>query len=93
MEIKFSKHVKFPRQVAEFLQMMVNRLIVGNHQYGAHDPRKTYLKRLLTELDRYHATHNKEHLINVANYALLESLTATHHDPTVDSATRKIYGK
>jgi len=93
MEIKFSKHVKFSRAVPEFLQMMVNRLIAGNHQYGAPDKRKAYLKRLATELSRYEATGNKEHLINVANYALLESLTASKFDPTVDSATRKSFGK
>jgi hypothetical protein len=93
MELKTSKHVAFPRAVQEFLQGMINRLIIGNHRYGSPDRRKAYTQRLATELTRYKATGNREHLINIANYALLESLTAPYHDPTAPSATRKEFGK
>lgn len=83
-------------RIERFFQRMADRMWIGSFQYGASDPRKLYLRRLIMELDAYNTSGNKEHLINIANYALLEFYYSqrtlvglpTNYDSTVDSVTR-----
>jgi len=81
----------------KFLQSMANRLAVGACRY-VKDPERSaqYCTRLTVELAAYKKTGNVEHLYNIANYAYLEfskpENPKAHHDPLVDSVTRKKYG-
>jgi hypothetical protein len=51
---------------------------------------------MLAEAQAYKRTGNSEHLINIANYAWLESVAPEHSknnfDPYVPSATRHRFG-
>lgn len=80
-----------------FIQCMVNRLGVGALQYGPANRRQRYHLRAIVELKAYARTGNQEHLFNVANYAFLEmvapSVDGAHLDVTVESATRKKFGR
>ena len=84
------------RKVQEFLQMMVNRLVVGGYRYGNAKKEQKYYSRLKAELKAYKKTRCKEHLVNLSNYAHLESiapeLDGSHWNNRVDSVTRKIFG-
>ena len=64
----------------EFLQRMVNRLIVGGHRHGENGARQDYLKRLRGAARRYEETGNVEFLVDVANYALLEAHYPLHQN-------------
>lgn len=71
---------------------MANRIIQGHCRYGSANRRQRYLTRMRKELEAYERTGNMEHLINIANYAHLESYAPEnrkfHYDPTAPSATR-----
>ena len=75
-----------------FAQTMLNRLFVGEFRYGPAARRQYYFTRLKKEIVAYEKTGNAEHLLNVANYCVLEWITpehSKHHfNPTVDSVTR-----
>ena len=70
---------------AGFLQMMVNRCIVGYHRYGpfyligrhSRSDRKP-LDRLKQCLKKYEKTGNRELLVDIGNYAMSE-FTKPHH--------------
>lgn len=85
-----------PKSVKEFLQKMVNRLVVGEYRYGAPKKSQNYLSRLKTEVRAYSKTGNQEQLINIANYCWLESVAPEHKksnfNPGVDSVTRGRFG-
>lgn len=66
------------QEIQDFLDAMVKRLAVGHIQYGPPKSEKTYLSRMETELRSYKRSGNREHLFNVANYAILESLAPQH---------------
>src|ERR1044072_4488539 len=75
-----------------FFQRMVYRLQTGwVHGYG-FDRRYRYMTRLVKEYIAYVKTGNKEHLINVANYAYLEFHNPehpnAHYNPGVESVSR-----
>jgi hypothetical protein len=76
-----------------FLQLTANRIAVGHLRYGPPNRRKKYMTRLKLELEAYENTGNMEHLLNISNYAFLESEAPQNHkfhfDPNVDSVTRK----
>jgi hypothetical protein len=57
-----------------FLQMMINRLIVGYHRYEQHTgpERRNYLRRIGDKLADYRRTGNRELLVDVANYCMRE---------------------
>lgn len=78
-----------------FLQMQVNRLLVGSQRYGRPKKSQKYLTRLTKELRAYRKTGNMEQLINIANYALLESIAPEnprfHFDATAESVTRETH--
>ena len=78
-----------------FLQWMVNRRVVGALRYegpGGPDRRNQYMRRLSLELRKYRKSGNFEQLLNIANYAFLESSAPQHphfhFDPESASATR-----
>ena len=87
-KLKRPDHQLFKR----FAQAMVMRLMQGWPTYG-FDARFQYLTRLEKEVAKYRETGNKEHLINIANYAYLESEKpehpGSHWDNGVKSVTRK----
>lgn len=84
------------RPFVRFVQGMMNRLIVGHWRHNSPDRRKRYLSRLKAELAEYKRTGNAEHLYNIANYALLESIAPEHgkfhYDDKVESVTMKGFG-
>ena len=85
------------KQFIEFVQQQANRLAFGYSRYeAAHGgPSKSarYMTRLSLELKSYMITGNREHLLNIANYAWLESQAPEnkkfHWDNSVDSVTRE----
>ena len=87
-EITLQVSTKIPKRACgheEFLQMMVNRCIVGYHRYGpfyaigrhSRSDRKP-LDRLTECLKKYEKTGNRELLIDIANYAMSE-FAVPHH--------------
>lgn len=80
-----------------FLQAMLFRRIQGGMRYGDRPKkRQQYMTRLKKELDHYIDTGNHEQLLNIANYAFLESVAPQnpkyHWNNTVDSVTRPTMG-
>ena len=80
----------------EFAQQQANRLGFGYPRYEAatRGPSKEnkYMTRMELEVRAYRRTGNREHLLNAANYAWLESRAPEnkkhHWNDKVDSATR-----
>ncbi len=69
-----------------FLQMMVNRCIVGFHRYGPfyrigrHSKSdKPPITRLKECLKKYERSGNRELLVDIANYAMGEYTDPHHH--------------
>lgn len=79
-------------QFKDFAQRMINRLIQGQARYGSPKREQQYYKRLELEIKAYKKNGNAEHLYNIANYCVLESMTPAHpkfhFDSSVDSVTR-----
>ena len=75
-----------------FIKAMFNRLLVGQFRYGLPNRRKGYHTHLDIECKAYHNTGNAEHLINIANYCVLEWTAPGHpkhhFNPAVESVTR-----
>lgn len=75
-----------------FMQSQIDRLLIGEHRYGTPDKRKRYLDRIKKELKAYELSGNYEHLLNLANYAFLESEAPQnrnfHFNPLIGSVTR-----
>lgn len=88
---KLAQTVKKPFK--DFSQRMANRLMQGDARYGAPRKDKNYMTRLIMEVKAYRKSGNQEHLINVANYCVLETIAPEHpkfhFDNTVESVTRK----
>lgn len=80
-----------------FAQGMLNRLVVGELRYGPTDKRQRYDLRAAKEMKAYKETGNAEHLINIANYCVLEWIAPGHpkhyFDSKVDSVTRDAANK
>ena len=74
-----------------FLQLMVNRFVAGGLRYGAPKRGKMYLTKLKKELAKYEETGNKEQLINIANYAVLESLHPEHPKPHFNNLVDSVW--
>src|ERR1700741_3581828 len=76
----------------EFIQLMANRYQVGDARDGMPAYSKSYLTRLKKELRAYEKGGNVEHLINAANYCILENIAPEnelhHFNPLVGSVTR-----
>lgn len=84
------------KDVQLFMQQMANRLIQGHHQYGAPRKEQCYMSRMIMEMKAYRRTGNREHLLNIANYCLLETMAPEnpkyHFDAAVESVTRRQFG-
>ncbi len=79
-----------------YLQAMLNRVLVGELRYGPPDRRKRYMRRMILELKAYRRDGNFEQLLNLCNYAYLESVAPENRklyfDPAAASATRDELG-
>ena len=66
----------------KFEALMRNRLLMGRFRYGAmNEPGKgdyDCLKSIETRLRRYRETGNDEHLVDIANLALVEFVCGKH---------------
>lgn len=66
----------------EFLQGMVNRMIVSFHKYGpireAYPEELSALGSLAGRMQLYQETGNTEYLIDVANFAMIEFMHPSH---------------
>lgn len=93
IQLKWSNTAPLVPHLSQFLQGMLDRLVVGHFRYGPPNPEKEYAGRATKELKAYARTGNKEHLRNAANYCLLEFAAPSHPSPydskVVRSATRK----
>jgi hypothetical protein len=85
---------EFPREsLVQFFQQQANRLMQGACRYSGLSKDETkYMSRMEKEVKAYRRSGNKEHLLNVANYAYLESQQPEnkkyHFDNTIRSVTR-----
>ena len=79
-----------------YLQAMLNRILVGELRYGPPNRRKKYMRRMKLELRAYAREGNFEQLLNLCNYAYLESVAPENRklyfDPAAASATREELG-
>jgi hypothetical protein len=79
-----------------YLQAMLNRILVGELRYGPPNRRKRYMRRMSLELKAYRKNGNFEQLLNLCNYAYLESVAPENRklyfDPAAASATREALG-
>lgn len=72
----------------EFIIKMKNAIELSYYKYG--NASKTYpelaqaRKCIQQRLDLYEKTHNKEYLIDVANFAMLEYMYPSYHDARYD---------
>src|SRR5581483_3864027 len=83
LRIKVSEYVPLEETCSrEFLQGMVNRMIVSHHKYG--DLTKNYphnvdsIASLKKRLKLYQQTGNTEWLLDVANQAMIEFMRPRH---------------
>lgn len=78
---------------ATHIQLMANRLLQGSFRYGPPARDHNYMTRMTMELKAYRRTGNQEHLLNISNYCVLETMAPEnprfHFDNTVPSATRR----
>jgi len=75
-----------------FLQYMINRMAMSFSTYGlvreAYPDKVDALKSLRIRLQKYEQTGNKEYLVDVANFAMIEFMHPGHtnaHFEAVDS--------
>lgn len=64
-----------------FLDLMLNRMILGTYRYGNWRSNKTKYDRVASVEDRlllFKATGNKEHLIDIANLCMIEFEISDH---------------
>jgi hypothetical protein len=66
----------------EFIELMQNRIVVSHNKYGWMS--KTYpelaqaVKSIQTRLDKYLETGNREWLVDIANFAMIEYMYPSH---------------
>jgi hypothetical protein len=74
------------KQFDEFVAIMNRNMHQGYFRYGRNEPgepgRINYVDDILSRLERYLETGNKEYLVDVANSARLEFLFPSAHDET-----------
>lgn len=85
-------HWKTVYEFEIFIHKMAARIQVGEFRYGIPNKRKNYMTRIFMEFEAYRKSGNSEHLLNIANYCILETIAPEnkkhHSDNTVDSVTR-----
>ena len=87
--ITLNVSAKIPKDAccdAGFLQMMVNRCIVGYYRYGSFRrigrtdaSNRIPMDRLKECLKKYEGTGNREMLVDMANYLMSEFVAPHHH--------------
>lgn len=75
----------------EFIELMKNRIVVSHYKYGwmslNYPELAQAVKSIQTRLDMYLSTGNKEWLVDVANFAMIE-----FRFPSLDNAHFKATG-
>ena len=75
IKLRWSSYVPVDHISVEFLQGMLDRMIVGFHNYGhthrTHNKADS-IKCLRMRLKKYRETHNTEFLMDAANFAMME---------------------
>lgn len=75
---------------------MTDRLLVGHLRYGDACKEQNYMTRMMMEVKAYKRSGNREQLLNIANYAYLESIVPEnpkfHWNDKADSVTRRKMG-
>lgn len=65
-----------------FMTLMINRITIGHFRYGAKDPpvlkNLDYVTSIATRLSKYRKDGNIEHLVDIANIAMLEFYESNH---------------
>ncbi len=68
----------------EFAQGMLNRMAMSYHKYGkvadAYPHKVDALQSMQVRLDKYAATGNTEHLMDAANFLMIEFMHPKHPD-------------
>lgn len=84
MDIKWPEGVPTSEFSPRFVQGMADRMAMSYFKYGAmadaYPKRVDALRSMQTRLDKYAATGNLEHLIDAANYLLIEYCHPKHPD-------------
>lgn len=57
---------------SSFIDLMRNRIKMGRLRYGPSTNKYNYGEGIKRKLNRYNETGNKEYLVDIANYAMLE---------------------
>ena len=83
MELKFHIPDKVLAEVdCEFIQGMINRMIVSFYKYGAvrdaYPEKVDAIKSLEKRLSNYKESGNKEWLMDAANFAMIEFMAPRH---------------
>ena len=82
MIIRFPDHVPPTEFSHTFVQGMANRMATSYSKYGAvkdaYPARVDAIRSLLLRLDRYERDGNTEHLIDAANYCMIEFMAPKH---------------
>lgn len=68
----------------DFVEQMKNRIIVSHYKYGwmaqTYPELAQAVKSIQARLDKYLATGNREWLIDIANFAMIEFMYPSHKD-------------
>lgn len=87
-----SDKIQIPHDsLSRFAQQMFNRITVGEVRYGAPGREKGYMSKMEREVKAYRRTGNREHLINVANFAWLESEWPEHAHHHFDAGVGSVH--
>lgn len=66
----------------EFIELMMNRIVVSHYKYGwmslNYPELAQAVKSIQTRLDMYMETGNREWLVDVANFAMIEYMYPSH---------------
>ncbi len=72
------------RRYIEALQLITNRMSVSHYKYGPLGDKFPHSMKSIVQMEAreqaYHATMNTEHMLDAANYALIEFLFPSYKD-------------
>ena len=76
----------------KFIERMVSRMTVSGHKYGrvedVYPHRASALDQLRERLRLYQQTGNTEHLVDCANFCMVEYMCPSHPDAHYDPDTK-----
>jgi hypothetical protein len=82
MTIEWPSGVPLSEVSVEFLQGMANRMATSFYKYGrvadAYPSKVDALRSMQVRLDRYAASGNTEHLVDAANFLMIEFMHPSH---------------